>query len=277
VVMGHHPHVLQGYENYHDGHMFYSLGNLTYGDFLWEGKLRALRRKTKKGAIVMINAATGELLVMASHPTYDPSSLDLEAVYLMQDQNSPLLNRAAQSLYPADQAVEIFLQTAELGDNPPSSNVTQLFTNLGFYSSPVLRLPAIDPVRPDERLRLSPLQMAIATASISNNGILPTPRIATAVNTPFQGWVVLPSLSEGMQAIPAGGSQKVANEKSISNQPFWETVSIDSDFEYTYTWYLGGTLPGWQGTPIAIVVLLEDGNELLVQSIGQSLLKSAIK
>lgn len=62
VVMGHHPHVLQGYENYHDGHIFYSLGNLTYGDFLWDGKLRALRRKTKKGAIVMISPLSSDPL-----------------------------------------------------------------------------------------------------------------------------------------------------------------------------------------------------------------------
>lgn len=60
VIMGHHPHVLQAYEKYKDGQIFYSLGNLTYGDFYWEGKLRALRRKTKQGIIVQIGLMSSE-------------------------------------------------------------------------------------------------------------------------------------------------------------------------------------------------------------------------
>lgn len=33
VVIGHHPHVVQGWETYHNGYIFYSLGN-----FIWEKK-----------------------------------------------------------------------------------------------------------------------------------------------------------------------------------------------------------------------------------------------
>ena len=32
VIIGHHPHVLQGYEKVEDCHVFYSLGNVLFGD-----------------------------------------------------------------------------------------------------------------------------------------------------------------------------------------------------------------------------------------------------
>ena len=57
IVMGHHPHTIQGYEIYKNSHIFYSLGSLTYGDFIWKGKLRALKRKTKIGMIAEIETA----------------------------------------------------------------------------------------------------------------------------------------------------------------------------------------------------------------------------
>ena len=54
IIMGHHPHTLQPFERYKDGYIFYSLGGLTFGDYMKEGKenLQALFRKTKKGVIV---------------------------------------------------------------------------------------------------------------------------------------------------------------------------------------------------------------------------------
>jgi len=47
IIMGHHPHTYQPYERYKHGLIFYSLGQLCLGDFIWEGKLRALKMKTK--------------------------------------------------------------------------------------------------------------------------------------------------------------------------------------------------------------------------------------
>ena len=31
-----------------------------------------------KGAVILLNASTGEILVMASHPNFDPNDLDSE-------------------------------------------------------------------------------------------------------------------------------------------------------------------------------------------------------
>jgi poly-gamma-glutamate synthesis protein (capsule biosynthesis protein) len=52
VIMGHHPHTFQPFEKYKNGYIFYSLGGLTFGDYMKNGKMQALFRKTKKSAIV---------------------------------------------------------------------------------------------------------------------------------------------------------------------------------------------------------------------------------
>lgn len=54
IIMGHHPHTFQPFEKYKEGYIFYSLGSLTFGDYIREGKseLQALYRKTKKSAVV---------------------------------------------------------------------------------------------------------------------------------------------------------------------------------------------------------------------------------
>lgn len=53
IIMGHHPHTLQPFEKYNDGFIFYSLGGITFGDYIMPGKnkLQALFRKTKRGVI----------------------------------------------------------------------------------------------------------------------------------------------------------------------------------------------------------------------------------
>jgi len=57
IVMGHHPHTLQPYERYKKGYVFYSLGNLTFGDYVKAGRtnLHATYKKTKKGLITQYN------------------------------------------------------------------------------------------------------------------------------------------------------------------------------------------------------------------------------
>ncbi|MBM3153364.1 MAG: hypothetical protein FJZ96_14365, partial [Chloroflexi bacterium] len=55
---------------------------------------------THTGAIVLLNADSGEILVMASHPAFDPNLLDEIGFDLAVDPTTPLLNRAAQGLYP---------------------------------------------------------------------------------------------------------------------------------------------------------------------------------
>jgi len=55
IIMGHHSHTLQTFDYFNNKPVFYSLGQVCFGDFLWEDKLRALRRKTKIGLIAKLD------------------------------------------------------------------------------------------------------------------------------------------------------------------------------------------------------------------------------
>jgi hypothetical protein len=57
IIMGHHTHTFQPFEKYKGSYIFYSLGSLTFGDYIREGKteFQALFRKTKKSAIVKLD------------------------------------------------------------------------------------------------------------------------------------------------------------------------------------------------------------------------------
>jgi cell division protein FtsW (lipid II flippase) len=231
----------------------------------------------RTGAIVLLNAQSGEILVMASHPTFDPNQLDEQATALLQDPLSPLLNRAAQNSYPPGIAMQSWLQSIGLSARPPIKNITNIYSALGFYTAPDLQLPVAVAGSPGNSLRLSPVQVALTAAALSNNGIRPPPRLAMAVKTPSQGWVVLPALSEAVQALPAGAVASATEALMVRSRPFWQWNGLAGQADKTISWSVAGTLPDWQGTPLAVVVLLEDPNQQWAAFIGQELLGAAIQ
>ncbi len=229
------------------------------------------------GAIVLINASSGEILAMASHPTFDPNNLDAQATTLFQDPNSPLLDRAAQGLYPPGNALNPFFLVAGYSSNPSPSATNQIISDLGFYSDPKLGLPVAGASTPGSILLVSPLQMVLAAATLSNEGVRPAPRLAMAVNTPSQGWVILPALSDPVSVFPAVNADDTAKALKVQGHPFWEwNVSVQQD-SLNFSWSLGGTLPEYQGVPLAVVVLLEENNINAAETIGQAILEIATK
>ncbi|HET7737772.1 MAG TPA: penicillin-binding transpeptidase domain-containing protein, partial [Tepidiformaceae bacterium] len=54
----------------------------------------------RRGAVVAIDPRTGEVLAMVSVPSFDPSSFSEDGDDIAADERFPLLNRAAQGLYP---------------------------------------------------------------------------------------------------------------------------------------------------------------------------------
>lgn len=67
-----------------------------------------------RGACVAIDPKTGAVLAMASSPAYDPNQVDSEFKTLAADPASPLLNRAAQSLYPPGSTFKVVTLTGAL-------------------------------------------------------------------------------------------------------------------------------------------------------------------
>jgi len=231
---------------------------------------------TSKGAAVMLDARSGEIILMASHPTYDPNQLDTLGFALAKDLDSPLLNRATLGAYAPGRAI-VPLQTAVGGSAAPGA-LDSLFQRLGFYSEPHIRMPEAAPKASSEtnNIRVSPLQMARAAAILSNGGIRPAPRIALAVNTPQEGWVVLPALDDAFPALSAQAADSTALAFAKPRGAYWEWSASTKSGQDTVTWYVGGTLPSWRGAPLSLALLMESDDLPAAERIGEAILGAAI-
>jgi len=69
------------------------------------------------GAVVVIEAHSGAIVALASHPTYDPNTLDQAFDRLQTDPARPLLNRATQGRYPPGSTFKTVTLAAALQEN----------------------------------------------------------------------------------------------------------------------------------------------------------------
>jgi hypothetical protein len=230
------------------------------------------------GAIILMNAETGEILSMASHPTYDPNKLSEEGESLAQNPSAPLVDRAAQGMYPIGTAI-LPLIRAEFGEaQPTDSELNAYYQKLGLFKAPALNMPVtFDAGKISaDGLKVSPLQTSLAAAILSHNGIMPAPRIATAVNTPGQGWVVLSAKGMPIEVMQANAANEAALSFIVKGKPYWSHIGQAGANDKIITWLLAGTLPDWKGTPLTLVVALEENNIPLARHIGETLLDTAL-
>jgi cell division protein FtsW (lipid II flippase) len=294
------------------------------------------------GALVLLNAQSGEILAMATAPTFDANILEAAWENLVQDDSAPLLNRAADGLYPPGSAVGPFLFAAAVGQSGlpslpttftysldgslldcasqpgeeswgaaiangcPGSTVLlaealgpAAFVNtldgLGLFTAPLIRLPAQSGPTPDTgvdmvhlllsqedaasgaSLMVSPLQMALAAAALSNQGTRPAPLLVMAVDTPQSGWVMLPALSEPVEVFSPQTARATVEALADPSLPTWQTTGC---LRYTASegacWTLGGTREAWPGAPFALALLVEKFDPVLVTSLGRAMLEAAV-
>ena len=70
---------------------------------------------TSRGAAVVLDPTTGAILAMVSAPSFDPNNITENWSGLIADtENSPLLNRATQGLYPPGSTFKVVTATAAL-------------------------------------------------------------------------------------------------------------------------------------------------------------------
>lgn len=293
------------------------------------------------GAMIVMDAKSGDILAMASHPAFDANRLDEEWPVLLQDPQAPLVNRATSGVYQPGTSLGAFLLAGLLERQlplPPAPNTTfyrldsfslfcsanpgpdanvatmiangcptplislenilegrqegaiqELLVSLGFYNSPQLRM-LVAPASPlvvgedadllatgQASLRITPLQMALAAAALSGEGIAPAPRVATGVNIPQTGWVVLAALGEPKPIFSLEVAAETTRLLAVPGQPYWQALGNARSGDQRIQWYLAGTLPDWQGSPLVVVLALEIDQAELALEIGTQILHSLVE
>lgn len=299
-------------------------------DLSYQSKTDALL-DTTSGAVVLLNAETGEIYAMSSHPYFDAGSLESDWNKLITDPTSPLLNRATQASYTLGTASSPLLIPAYLTSSAfnltdlSNSNrldysclstavgaesqakgiqfgclraITQLadfvspnaliktLVTFKLFDTPNIQLPVNEPsFMPDNiedtlvylseisGLHISPLQMALVSATLTNDGILPQPRIVNSYQDKSGQWITFPTTAEPVQIMDPTMANQVISILQSGNDPYWFSVGKSTGPDATVTsWFLGGTMPGWKGTPLSIAVALEIDDVSKAIEIGQQLL-----
>ncbi len=163
-----------------------------------------------------------------------------------------------------------------------SGNTNEMIQKFGWSESYPFELPAVPALVIDseisqslESVLLSPLQVARAVATFSNAGYIPYPRLITAVNTPQLNWLVLTS-KEPIQAMDRLSANQTATYLSRQEFPAWEITSSNFSDEKPVHWYISGTLPDWQATPLILVLTLETGTPENARLIGQEIMEQIL-
>ena len=120
----------------------------------------------------------------------------------------------------------------------------------------------------EDPLRSNPLQIAVSASSITFHGFKPVPKLLSAVDTSEAGWVFLSG-----DAPKQVFSQKKADEINAllksSEISGWEVTAQGVDAHNRAAWFTAGTPANWSGTPITVVLVLENQHPANARSIGR--------
>ena len=287
------------------------------------------------GAMVLLNADSGEILVMSSSPTFDANQLEQNMSTWMQDESAPLLNRVTQGLYPPGTTTAGIILARFLSQYTPSTvvptanwssipgsnnfcalypgkseswgklissgcieplvtlsrsstvvNTLALYNDSGLFSKQNLPLESNTAVQ-DQNVEnydqlfsgsadilVSPIQVAEMAATLSNGGKVISPQLAITYKTPQNGWQLFNLGTDSLQ-LPQFDSASASSMLLQEDFPGWEISSYAIHQDATISWYVAGTPPGWYGTPLTLVLALEDRNPLEAKQIGRELFMEA--
>ncbi len=292
------------------------------------------------GAAVLLDARTGDVLAMASAPTFDPNRLGE-----LSEEPASLLNRATQALYQPGSALQTVILAEALHQGLMSDLTVGVGPDFGrevavdgvrvgcaasslarpneltlayayaaacpapfltvgeqlgvdrllegvrrwrLTTAPSLLIPteaagwnAIDVSSVQDEaigqgtLVVSPLQMALAAATLANDGTMPAPRVALQVQNVDGVWEELSTTGVAHTVIePQEAGELLAAWKR------WGRVSGHSGLAVAgagepHAWFLGVTADEG-GARYAVAVLLENAQDPgRVAEIGRALLEAA--
>lgn len=285
----------------------------------------------RDGAVVILNAHTGEVYALASHPWFDANQLEDTWESLLERDDAPLLNRATQGSYPigtlastlalkSDWQIENTLQLSNLTDLPRLDNrcyqviqsnkldlnglqagcqstsqdylnaadptsLLETLTAFGVFNAPELGIqtssppsaPSLNQLDQDPTLvmdlKVSPLQMALVAAAISNDGIQPPPALINSYLSPDGKWIEISQEHSESAVMSRSIAKRVQSELAMSNQAIWfQSAHATIHEDQPLTWLIGGTTSEWTGTPLAIAIAVEENAPDLAQAVGGILL-----
>ena len=285
----------------------------------------------QKGAVVLLNAQTGEIYALASHPYFNANTLADDFSELMSREDAPMLNRTTQAAYPTGTLINLpalaaywteenfryqlpglsprldypcfqamqstakrvdVLQygcesaSADLVSRAAPEDLAAAMRGLGFFSQPVVAIEsaaaADDPgaqtdlsawARTASETQVTPLQMALMAAAITNGGMQPTPKIVNSYQSESGAWTAFGGNKSAVEALNSALALQIRKTLTAENQPIWFLNGHAPLLEGgTLTWYIGGTTPQWVGVPLAIAVAVEGNQAELTQQIGSQLL-----
>jgi peptidoglycan glycosyltransferase len=243
-----------------------------------------------QGAVAVLDINTGNILVLVSHPAYDPNTLDQDWDELSTDPDAPVLNRVTQGIYPVgDLARWVGLAgllsagittptdpvNTPLDDMmAPQSDRGYLATarQLGFDRAPPFDLPGGAGVLPDfgdtgtyRDLAVTPLHMARFSAAIAGDGRMPIPglaypRPATSFERAFGSDVAASLRAEATRFDGVAGWSGVALPEETGDEPL--------------SWFVGYGPVDTPRFAVAAVVEGSDGGATTSVPIAQQVLET---
>jgi cell division protein FtsW (lipid II flippase) len=167
-----------------------------------------------------------------------------------------------------------------------SRPVSVLYQRWGFDQSPALYLPSANPLltpgfspREDSLpwdIQVTPVQMALAAAGLSNQGVRPAARLVHALREPGGSWTILPAAG-GAQTIfdPTAASQAAA-ALAVGESAWWHAAAVAPNGPNEFaSWFLAGSLPGRAAAATTVVVVLEGNDPDRAVEIGSAVMDAA--
>lgn len=214
------------------------------------------------GAVVLMDAENGEVMVMVSSPGFDANNLDETWEALINDPGAPLLNRALLGSYPADLVLEKLFSSG-------SVDISSLSAEIPFLGA--------SPLAGSSPTQLSPLQAVLLAAAVSRDGRFPAPKIASALQTEANDWELLPEPAAPTLNLPAGAAAAALDGRTNPQGWGWQfTVLTPNTQGERVAWYLGGTLPAWTGQPLALALVLENSDPASIDRVADRIWQSAL-
>ncbi len=214
---------------------------------------------------------------LSSQNNYIPSPGDSEQICLIQN--------ADKSQWVSSFESGCESPYATLSQNVSQNEWQKLLSAFHFLEVPDFPLTQAElpPFLVDEknaRLAISdlplitPLQMAVAASVFSNPGTLSSPVLSYAVETPHQGWVILPK----NQSVPVQELSSINTGELLADNKgnFWNFIGQGTRDEGPVIWYVSGTTPTWNGMPLMVVILLEENSPTTAKQIGDQVLYKAL-